>query len=184
MFEGDPGQLRTLVEARGPAHLREAAQSLDELVLQEAAAHYLRGEDCDSPASFFARVLLRQNPPRPDAPSVNRCPECGQPPQCACLHPEGHGAALFLVCSLCEAQWRHGRARCAACGEAASWCSSERIPHIQTQVCESCRRYLHIIDLAKDPAAIPLLDEVAALALDVWARESGYRKIHPNLAGI
>jgi formate dehydrogenase maturation protein FdhE len=45
-------------------------------------------------------------------------------------------------------------------------------------------RALHVIDLSRDPAAIPLLDEVAALALDMWARENGYQKIHINLIGI
>jgi FdhE protein len=129
-------------------------------------------------------MLLRKNSPRAKSPTPNRCPACGQPPQCGCLHPEGHGSAFFLVCSLCDTKWRYPRAQCPACGEGAVFYSSEHMPHIQTQACEHCRRYLHIIDLAKDPAAIPLLDEVAALTLDVWARENGYRKIHPNLAGI
>jgi FdhE protein len=164
--------------------LREAAGSLTEPMLQDAMARYLRGEDCESPASFFARVLLRQNLPRPDTLAPNRCPECGQPPQCGCLHPEGHGSTFFLVCSLCEAEWRYPRAQCPACGEAAVFYSSERIPHIHTQACDHCRRYLHVIDLSRDPAAIPLLDEVAALALDMWARENGYQKIHLNLIGI
>jgi formate dehydrogenase maturation protein FdhE len=88
------------------------------------------------------------------------------------------------VCSLCETEWRFPRAKCPACGEQAVLYSPERIPHIQTQVCERCRRYLHVIDVAADPAALPLLDEVAALALDMWAREDGYRKIHLNLAGV
>ncbi|MFQ5790858.1 MAG: hypothetical protein ACE5JI_10325 [Acidobacteriota bacterium] len=38
--------------------------------------------------------------------------------------------------------------------------------------------------LSKDPEAVPDVDEVAALPLDVWAREQGFRKLHPNLAGI
>jgi hypothetical protein len=179
-FDGDWNQARMLA----PASLRDAADLITGPTLEETITRYLSGEDCESPASFFARILLRRKPPRPDASSPNRCPECGQPPQCGCLHPEGHGSTFFLVCSLCAAQWRYPRSRCPACGEEAAFYSSDRIPHIQTQACERCRRYLHVIDLSRDPAAIPLLDEVAALALDVWARENGYRKIHPNLVGI
>jgi FdhE protein len=51
-------------------------------------------------------------------------------------------------------------------------------------VCEACRSYLHVVRVDRDPQAIPLVDEMAALALDVWARGEGYQKIFPNLAGI
>lgn len=183
-FEGDWRALRALVHERAPSQLREAASSLTEPVLQDATARYLRGEDCESPMSFFARVLLRHSPPQPGSTPLNRCPACAQPPQCGCLHPEGHGSTFFLVCSGCETEWRYPRAQCPACGEAAVFYSSERIPHITTQACEHCRRYLHVIDLGKEPAAVPLLDEVAALALDHWMRESGFQKIHPNLIGM
>jgi formate dehydrogenase maturation protein FdhE len=50
--------------------------------------------------------------------------------------------------------------------------------------CESCHRYLHVVRIDRDPEAIPLVDEIAALALDVWARGEGYEKIFPNLVGI
>jgi FdhE protein len=56
-------------------------------------------------------------------------------------------------------------------------------PHIRIQACESCRRYLLNIDLAADPGAVPEVDELAALPLDLYARERGYSKIIPNLMG-
>ena len=34
-----------------------------------------------------------------------------------------------------------------------------------------------------DGRAVPLVDEVAAVALDLWATEHGYKKIEPNLMG-
>jgi formate dehydrogenase maturation protein FdhE len=43
---------------------------------------------------------------------------------------------------------------------------------------------LQLVDLSRDPAAIPDVDELAGLPLDLWAQERGYRKIHPNLAGL
>jgi hypothetical protein len=184
-FDGGWNELRALVQERGPERLREAAASLTEPLLREAEARYLSSEDADSPAKFFALVLLRGNPPRVERAPPERCPACGRPPQCGCLRPEAHGSAFSLVCSLCETEWRFPRAHCPACGgEKAVLYSTERFPHVQTQVCESCLRYLHVIDLGQEPAAIPLLDEVAALAIDMWARENGYCKIHLNLAGI
>jgi FdhE protein len=55
--------------------------------------------------------------------------------------------------------------------------------HVRIEACDSCRRYLLSIDLAADPAAIPEVDEVAALPLDLYARERGFSKIIPNVMG-
>jgi formate dehydrogenase maturation protein FdhE len=40
------------------------------------------------------------------------------------------------------------------------------------------------VDLSEYGLAVPVVDELAALPLDVWAMEQGYRKVEPNLAGI
>jgi FdhE protein len=56
-------------------------------------------------------------------------------------------------------------------------------PHVRIEACDSCRRYLLNIDLAADPAAVPEVDELSALPLDLYAREQGYSKITPNLMG-
>jgi hypothetical protein len=56
-------------------------------------------------------------------------------------------------------------------------------PHIRIEACETCRHYLLNIDVAADPNAVPLVDELAALPLDVYAREQGFSKITPNLMG-
>jgi FdhE protein len=56
-------------------------------------------------------------------------------------------------------------------------------PHVRVDACDSCHRYLLSIDLAADPAAVPIVDELAALPLDLYARERGYSKIIPNLMG-
>jgi len=50
--------------------------------------------------------------------------------------------------------------------------------------CESCKGYLLIVDLDRDVAAIPEVDELAALPLDLWAVQNGYHKLQPNLAGV
>jgi FdhE protein len=56
-------------------------------------------------------------------------------------------------------------------------------PHIRIETCETCRHYLLGIDLLAEPAAIPFVDEMSALPLDLYAREKGFTKITPNLMG-
>jgi FdhE protein len=171
------GPLIALVEALGPLPLREAARGLDEEGSRRAF------EDWSSPASFFARVLFQAaiEPPRG---SGRGCPRCGHPPQAGCLRPQGDGTALSLVCSLCFHEWPTPRDRCGECGGEIAYHETEALPHIRVRACESCRRYLHVVRLDVEPEAIPEVDEIAALSLDVWMRERGYEKIVPNLVGI
>jgi FdhE protein len=56
-------------------------------------------------------------------------------------------------------------------------------PHIRIEACDTCRRYVLNVDIAADPAAVPVVDELAALPLDLFARERGFSKIIPNLMG-
>jgi FdhE protein len=56
-------------------------------------------------------------------------------------------------------------------------------PQIRIEACETCRRYLLSVDLLADPMAVPLVDEMSALPLDLYAREKGFTKITPNLMG-
>lgn len=56
-------------------------------------------------------------------------------------------------------------------------------PHIRIDGCTSCKQYLLTIDRARDPRAVPVVDELAAVPLDLYAKELGMRKIVPNLMG-
>jgi len=56
-------------------------------------------------------------------------------------------------------------------------------PHVRIEACDACRRYVLNIDLAADPGAVPIVDELDALPLDLFARERGFSKITPNLMG-
>ena len=141
---------------------------------------------------FFARALLQALPAgRPTSPSgeaSSRCPRCQHPPQVGCLRQRDEGQALELVCSLCLEPWPFQRLRCPACSEsdqarlAQFW--TPEFEHLRLYACESCRGYLPVVDLNRDPEAIPEVDELAGLPLDLWAREQGYRKLYPNLAGV
>ena len=56
-------------------------------------------------------------------------------------------------------------------------------PHVRVDGCEACSRYLLTIDLERDGRAVPLVDEIAAIPLDLYAKERGMSKIVPNLVG-
>jgi formate dehydrogenase maturation protein FdhE len=40
------------------------------------------------------------------------------------------------------------------------------------------------VDLTKDGHAVPMVDEIATLALTLWAEENGYAKIETDLLGM
>ena len=78
---------------------------------------------------------------------------------------------------------------CASCGEATGsrlplYSDDERFPHLQVEGCETCRRYLVVVDAHRDAAAVPEVDELAALPLDLYAKERGLNKVTPNLMGM
>ena len=88
----------------------------------------------------------------------------------------------------CAATWVHPRLVCAGCGEQTSarlpvYTEAERFPHARIDACETCQRYLLGFDLRRDAEAVPVVDELAALPLDLYARERGLRKVTPNLMG-
>lgn len=197
-----PGRqtLIALVEATGPPRLRDETLHYDEKACRDSLRDYYTRGDTQSARSLFARVLLqpglftwdlsswRPKPPNAADERGQNCPRCGHAPQAGCLRPHGDGAALSLACSLCLHEWPFTRLRCPGCGEGGhqklSFYSTAEFPHLEVQVCESCKTYLHLIHLEKDSGAVADADEMAALPLDVWAQQQGYRKIQPNLAGI
>lgn len=160
----EPEDLRAglveLVERIGPKELREADRSLEW-----------------GPLNFFGRVCRMA--------VAARNPGCEGTPQVGCLVPQAEGERLELVCALCLGRRPFPRGRCPACNESRLvYYSAPAFDHLQLQACESCHTYLQLVDLGRDPEAIPEVDELAGLPLDLWAQEQGYRKLFPNLAGI
>jgi FdhE protein len=77
---------------------------------------------------------------------------------------------------------------CAGCGNEDSarmpvFAETDQFANVRADACEACNQYLLTIDLPKDPAAVPVVDELAALPLDLYVRERGFTKITPNLMG-
>ncbi|HEY1342855.1 MAG TPA: formate dehydrogenase accessory protein FdhE [Bryobacteraceae bacterium] len=142
------------------------------------------------PPEFLDRVLdqRREKPRAPTPTAANLCPRCGSKPVAAVLRPEGEGGKRFLLCSLCLAEWEFRRLVCPHCGEESHdklpVYTAGEFPHIRIDACDSCRVYLKTIDLTRDGLAVPEVDEIASVALDLWAREKGYTKLQTNLLGI
>jgi len=117
----------------------------------------------------------------------------------------------YLLCSRCAATWAFTRMMCASCGEEETAKllvyseigtlqgerSSEivrkedpnvnkgdaRFPHLRIDGCATCKQYLINVDVGRDGWAVPEVDELAALPLDLYAKELGLTKITPNLMG-
>jgi len=119
------------------------------------------------------------------------CPTCGGLPQLSYFSVTGEALVTgprYLLCSRCANTWGYSRMVCAGCGETTTpklpiYSENERFPHVRVDACESCRQYLLTFDLRKDTRAVPIVDELAAVPLDLYAQEQGMTKIVPNLMG-
>jgi len=119
-------------------------------------------------------------------PSV--CPLCQQKPIVGALRPEGDGGKRFLICSLCANEWEYRRIVCPACGEEdvhkLAVYTAEQFKHVRVEACDVCHTYIKTVDLTKDGNAVPIVDELATIPLNLWATEHGYVKLQSNLLGI
>jgi len=121
------------------------------------------------------------------APDTAVCPRCGHKPVAAVLREAGYGAKRSLVCSRCPTEWAFERIRCPNCAEQRdsqlAVYTAEQFECVRLDVCLTCKTYIKTVDLTKNGLAVPEVDEVASLALDLWAQEQGYRKLETNLLG-
>jgi hypothetical protein len=146
--------------------------------------------------------------PSEDEPAVV-CPRCGGLPQLSCLAASGDplvSGPRSLLCSRCGTSWRHSRSICPVCresGEDQLRVYTEHLegpvsgningngtgeppavfPHLRIAACSTCSRYLIEVDMARDARAVPEVDELAALPLDLYAADEGLTKVIPNLMG-
>jgi formate dehydrogenase accessory protein FdhE len=196
-----PAVLRA-VESSGPAALVEGAQFL--LRTTEAEIDQMLLEQWLQPSDlqFFAKAILQpyarwlaESGARPKDRDLQRkenyCPFCGGSPQLAVLHARedsSESGRRDLMCSTCLMVWSYRRVVCANCGEERpaklGYYNCPEYEHVRIETCDTCQHYLKGIDLTKSGLAIPLVDEVAAASLDLWARARGYRKIELNLIGL
>lgn len=149
----------------------------------------------DESICLLARVLLqpfaeslatrRQIDPHWSQPI---CPFCSSKPVVAVLRGEGDGAKRWLLCAVCATEWPYRRIVCHNCGEE----NKDRLPvytadafaFVQMQACDSCKTYIKAIDMTKNGLAVPVVDEIATVSLNIWAEENGYTKLEPNVLGM
>jgi formate dehydrogenase maturation protein FdhE len=58
------------------------------------------------------------------------------------------------------------------------------MPHVRVEECRSCRRYPKSVDLRVRGLAVPVVDDLATVELELWAAEQGFEKIAANLLGM
>jgi Protein involved in formate dehydrogenase formation len=136
-----------------------------------------------------------------------RCPRCGGLPQLSIIASSGEelvSGPRSLLCSRCGTGWQFSRSTCPACGERREdrlMVYAEELsgavsgpgangngappvfPHLRIAGCTTCSRYLIEVDMARDERAVPEVDELTALPLDLHATDQGLTKVTPNLMG-
>lgn len=134
-----------------------------------------------------------------------RCPRCGGPPQLSFRSAADDSlvsGGRYLACARCGQSWAYSASACPFCGETtgsrrtvygeqhhgpvvgrADRADAFTFPHLRVEACASCQRYLVDVDTGRDTRAVPEVDELAALPLDLYAAEHGLSKITPNLMG-
>lgn len=145
--------------------------------------------------------------PQRDGDKSQLCPCCGGLPQLSRVASSGDELVTgprSLQCARCSSSWSFSRSICPACGESEEARLSvfaERFdgpvtgngngdgevrpvfPHLRIAGCSTCNRYLIEVDMARDEGAVPEVDELAALPLDLYAADQGLTKLTPNLMG-
>jgi FdhE protein len=144
------------------------------------------------------------------APRDNQhCPNCAGPPQVSFRSEADDrlvSGSRHLACARCSTTWPYSASSCPSCGETTGsrrTVYAERrdgpvvgrpdddagspgapvFPHLRIDACASCERYLIDVDLGRDTRAVPEVDELVALPLDLYATDQGLSKITPNLMG-
>jgi FdhE protein len=193
----------SLIEQHAPSALGKAAHQMSLLpsdswvasleAYWEHAGKY--DQQVGAFAQFMARAFLQpyaefraaKAPRAPIVMTARVCPLCGSRPLLGVLRVEGDSGKRFLLCSFCSQEWEFRRILCPTCGEEAEGklpvYVAEQLPHIRVEACDTCKFFLRTVDLTKDGHAIPLVDDLAAIPLSLWAHEKGYSRLQPNLLG-
>jgi FdhE protein len=168
------------------AFLQPYAEALADQLEPRGAPNPAGGETAAGIEAWPGPDLPAEPAPGDATPHV--CPRCSGRPQVGVLRQQGDGGRRSLICALCATEWPYRRIVCPACGEESvdklPIYVAEELGHVRVEACDTCRHYIKTIDLTKDGHAVPVVDELAAIPLSLWAREHGYVKLAQNLLGI
>jgi len=191
------------IEQHAPPALAKSAHQMSLLSsdswIASLEAYWQNAGKYDQQVGAFAQFLVRAFlqpyaefraalfPKPPIVMTTKVCPLCSSRPLAGVLRVEGDGGKRFLLCSFCSQEWEFRRILCPTCGEEAEAklpvYIAEQLPHIRVEACDTCKFYLTTVDLTKDGHAIPIVDDLAAIPLTLWAHEHGYSRLQPNLLG-
>jgi FdhE protein len=191
-----------LMREVGPQATMEAAAALNsrsrqewQACLENAWLRAPRAHGEGEAETLLVRTFLQPYAEREALQFTNKsttdsriCPGCGRRPGLSVLRQQGDGGKRSLICSFCLTEWEFRRILCAGCGEddhrkLPVYLAESAFEYIRLECCDSCNQYLKAVDLTRNGLAEPVVDEIAAVALDLWARERGYSKIAANLMG-
>ena len=192
------------VEKTAPPPLAQATRALQgegsgrwqEVLRQFWESDFSRADEAPSGDTLIARLFLQ-----PYAEYLadhsdwilphgtpNTCPLCGGRPLVGVLRPVGDGGKRFLSCFLCAMEWEYRRIICPSCGEEdvhkLAVYTAKEFSHVRVEACDTCHQYIKSVDLTKDGHAVPVVDELATIPLNLWATEHGYQKLQTNMLGI
>jgi hypothetical protein len=207
--EAGPPVLREAVQARPGTAIHEALVGwLEGAELDPVDRYLARASLAPVLEALGDRAGAACEPVR-DGEASSRCLRCGGLPQLSSLAASGESLVSgprSLLCARCGLHWGCSRSVCPACGESEDTKLSvyaERLqgpvmsgngdrdrddgsavfPHLRIAACATCSRYLIEVDLARDARAVPEVDELAAIPLDLYAADQRLTKITPNLMG-
>jgi len=190
----------SLVEEKAPVRLAEIAHEMrgrsSASWLELLSQCWSNIDSPDEPAEFVALAFLQ-----PYAEFIRShaqlqlagythmlCPFCNRKAALGILRQQGDGARRNLLCGFCLSEWEFRRIVCPGCGQEDQAklpvYIAEQFPHMRVEACDACHTYIKSVDLTKNGLANPLVDELAAIPLDLWAQERGYAKLRPNLLGM
>jgi FdhE protein len=136
----------------------------------------------------YAEYLADHSERVPRNETLAVCPFCSRKPVVGVMRPEGNGGKRSLICSMCSTEWSFGRILCPACGEATveklAIYTANQFDHVRVEACDTCHHYIKTVDLTKNGLAVPVVDELATIPLNLWAQEHQYVKLQANLLGI
>ncbi len=170
---------------------------LDAFLAEEPLDPVASALECDPrQLVFFPRAFIQpiaeaaaeQDPKTVKQGRENLCPRCQRAPQVACIRDDAEVRGRnLLVCSLCATRWPFPRSTCPNCFKAGPkvlvFHRSEACVHVRVAECRNCRGYLKSVDLRECATAVPLVEDLATVELDLWSADRGLWKIQPNLLG-
>ena len=192
--------------AAGPDVLAKAVAEIEDP--EAVLAAYLAGAELGPVELYLARAslypLLALSTVEAGSPDGGTCPRCGGLPQVSVRGESGDplvSSGRTLLCSRCAYKWSFSSSTCPSCGETtgakrtvyaeqhegpvmSNSVEETTFPHLRIDACGTCQHYLIDVDLGRDPRAVPVVDELAALPLALYANDQGLTKITPNLMGL